>query len=160
MTSGIISIRPFRPENQVAIQELINSGLGEHWGHTDPHKNPDLFDIAASYKHDTFLVAWQDEEIIGTGALVRRSHITAEIVRMTVSSAHRRLGVGTHILNELVSIAREAGYQEVILETTETWNDVIAFYLAYGFRITHYTNGDVYFTLHLTDRSKPLRSEP
>jgi ribosomal protein S18 acetylase RimI-like enzyme len=143
------TIHSFESENQAIVQDLINSGLGDHWGHIDPSMNPDLFDISVAYQHDTFLVAWQYNEIIGTGALVRKSHSTGEIVRMTVRREYRRLGIGTRILNALVEIAKDCGYRKVILETSKNWHDVINFYLSYGFQITHYTQEDVYFELIL-----------
>jgi ribosomal protein S18 acetylase RimI-like enzyme len=148
-----VSIRPFEPENQAIVKDLINSGLGEHWGWIDPTQNPDLNDIAFSYQNDVFLVAWLDGEIIGTGALVWRSESTGEIVRMSVSSNYRRQGTGTLILNTLVTKAVDLGFREVILETTKTWQGVIDFYRTYGFRITQYTDEDVYFSLLLRGSS-------
>jgi hypothetical protein len=35
----------------------------------------------------------------------------------------------------------------VILETTATWENAIAFYQAFGFQISHFADGDVYFAL-------------
>ena len=61
----------------------------------------------------------------------------------------RRQGIGQQILAELCKRASQDGYEEVILETTATWQDVIDFYLQYGFEITHYEGGDVYFKLKL-----------
>ena len=151
MAKGEYTIRPFESENQAIVQDLINSGLGDHWGNIDPSMNPDLFDISVTYQHDMFLVAWKDNEIIGTGALVHRTHSTGEIVRMTVRREYRRLGIGTRILNALIEIAKDCGYRKVILETTKNWNDVINFYRSYGFQITHYTQEDVYFELNLGD---------
>ena len=42
------------------------------------------------------------------------------------------------------------GVRTVVLETTRTWAEVIQFYLAHGFAITHYAKGDVYFALTLS----------
>ena len=142
-------ITPFHPDDQAAVKQLILAGLVEHWGFLDPTKNPDLEDIAASYHAVTFLVARQEEEIVGTGALVPRQAGTAEIVRMSVAQQHRRSGIGRRILAALIAQARAQGFQRVILETTATWQEVIEFYLRCGFRITHYQDGDVYFLLEL-----------
>jgi hypothetical protein len=43
------------------------------------------------------------------------------------------------------------GFRCIVLETTETWHEVIAFYQRSGFEITHYKGGDVYFELVLGD---------
>jgi putative acetyltransferase len=90
-------------------------------------------------------VAWLGGRIVGTGALVTRVTGTAEIVRMSVRADVRRQGIGCQILDQLVARARSLGCKKVILETTATWQEVIAFYLQNGFRITHRSGDDVYF---------------
>ena len=140
-----INLKPFQPTDQPAAKALILDGLVDHWGFLDESKNPDLDDIAASYADGTFLVAWRDDEIIGTGAFKPHSAKQVEIIRMSVKKELRRQGIGQQILDELCQRAAQAGYSKVILETTETWQDVIDFYLRYGFEITHHLDGDVYF---------------
>lgn len=143
------NLQSFHPADQDAVHSLILAGLAEHWGTLDPTRNPDLEDIAASYSGAVFLVARQAERIIGCGALVPRSPDIAEIVRMSVAGDVRRLGIGRRILTALVEHARSGGFRRVTLETTATWTEVIAFYLRFGFRITHHLAGDVYFALDL-----------
>jgi putative acetyltransferase len=142
-------ILPFQPENQAEVKSLILAGLAEHWGTLDLTLNPDLNDIGSTYANAVFLVVWHQGEIVGCGALVPRSNGTAEIVRMSVVAKMRRRHVGRQILEALVQHARDSGYQKVVLETTETWKEVIEFYLRFGFRITHYQDGDAYFALDL-----------
>lgn len=148
MSSPIV-ITQFQAENQDAVKDLILSGLADHWGQLDSTKNPDLDDIAASYANEVFLVAWQGDKIVGTGALVHRSDETGEIVRMSVAREMRRQGIGSLILQQLIERARSKGYCRVILETTKTWSEVIEFYLKLGFQITHEQNGEIYFKLDL-----------
>ena len=63
----------------------------------------------------------------------------------------QRQRIGNHILCELCELAYRSGYKRVVLETTETWHGVIEFYQAYGFQITHYQDGEVYFALDLRE---------
>lgn len=147
--STFLSLLPFQPADQPAVKALILSGLAGHWGALDPTKNPDLDDIALTYKDAYFLVARLEGQIVGCGALVPRSPDTAEIVRMSVAASARRQGLGRQILSALCAEAKARGCKRVILETTETWQEVIAFYQSYGFIITHYRDGDVYFALDL-----------
>ncbi len=63
-------IKPFESEDQDAVRSLILAGLAEHGGEIDPTLNPDLNDIRDSYNDATFLVAWLDGRIIGSGALI------------------------------------------------------------------------------------------
>jgi GNAT superfamily N-acetyltransferase len=140
---------PFQAENQVEVRNLILSGLAEHWGVLDLSKNSDLNDISSTYTNAVFLVAWYQKRIIGTGALIPRSNTTAEIVRMSVAADMRRKGIGRKILQQLCEYAKSSGYEHIILETTETWSEVIEFYRKFGFHITHHLNGDIHFALEL-----------
>ena len=144
-----ITIVPFKTAYQAEVKNLILAGLVEHWGTLDPSKNPDLDDISASYANGLFLVALLDEKLIGTGAIIPKDNYTAEIVRMSVAAPMRRKGIGKIILSKLCDHARSTGCRRVILETTDSWHEVIAFYKRYGFQITHYLDGDVYFVLDL-----------
>ena len=144
-----IMLRPFRPDHQSEVKQLILSGLAEHWGQLDPTKNLDLDDISSTYANATFLTAWLGGRLVGTGALVPREERAAEIVRMSVASEMRRCGIGRMILQALCQKARELGFQRVILETTEMWIEVVSFYLNDGFQITHRKDGDVYFAFNL-----------
>jgi putative acetyltransferase len=144
-----ITILPFQPEYQSEVKNLVLAGLAEHWGTLDPTKNPDLDDIGFTYAYAVFLVAWQNNKIIGTGALVPKSNGTAEIVRISVAANMRRKGIGRKILQGLCEQAKLDGYKRLVLETTETWYEVVEFYKQFGFQITHYLDGDVYFSLEI-----------
>lgn len=149
----MISIAPFQPEDQAAVRQLLLEGLEEHWGSIDPGLNPDLDDIAASYGHGTILVARVDDQVVGIGMLVPVVPGTGEVKRMSVARAHRRMGVASAVLRELVDAARQRGWRAVILETTATWTDAVQFYERAGFTLTHYEDGpfgrDAYFHLAL-----------
>ncbi len=149
-----ITILPFQSEYQSEVKKLILAGLAEHWGTLDLTKNPDLHDIGFTYANAVFLVAWQNNKIIGTGALVPKSNDTAEIVRMSVSKDMRRKGVGRKILQRLCEQAKLNGYKRLVLETTETWHEVIEFYKQFGFQVTHLLDDDVYFALDLSNFSQ------
>ena len=144
-----ITILPFQSEYQAEAKNLVLAGLAEHWGTLDPTKNQDLNDISSSYANGIFLVAWQNNQIIGTGALLPMSNDTAEIVRMSVVANMRRKGIGKMILQKICERSKIDGYKRLVVETTETWNEVIEFYKQFGFQITHYLDGDVYFALDL-----------
>ena len=144
-----ITIQPFRPADQPAVRDLVLTGLGEHWGHIDYTLNPDLDDIATTYADATFLTAWLGDELVGTGALVHEEEGVARVVRMSVDEAARRRGIGCMILDRLCESARAAGYRQIVLETTETWDGVIAFYKNYGFRAIGCRDGDMHFVMDL-----------
>ena len=147
--SSSIIISPFTPADQEEAKALILAGLEERWGWLDTTKNPDLNDIAGSYAGSVILTARQDGKIVGTGILSPDGDGTAMIVRMSVAKNLRRQGLGKNILMRLIEEARSAGIRRIVLETTETWEDAVAFYRGNGFRITHYLDGDVYFQMDL-----------
>lgn len=144
-----LAILPFQPENQAEVKALILAGLVDHWGWLDESKNPDLNDIASSYAQGVFLVAWCDGHIVGTGGIVPRSNHVAEVVRMSVAVGMRRQGVGRQVLQALMHQARARGFSRLVLETTATWQEVIAFYLQFGFEITHHEDDEVHFALEI-----------
>ncbi|MFZ1040073.1 MAG: GNAT family N-acetyltransferase [Anaerolineales bacterium] len=149
-----VTIKPFQPEDQAMAKNLILAGLAEHWDELDLSKNLDLNDITSTYASGAFFVAWFRDEIVGTGALIPHSAGIAQIVRMSVAPAMRRKRVATQILHHLIQYAQDHGYQKIVLETTKDWHEAIEFYLHNNFRITHYSNGDVYFVLDFVRQEK------
>ncbi len=140
-----MEIRPFHPSDQPAAKALILAGLVEHWGWLDPSKNRDLDDIAASYADGIFLVVYEGERLVGTGALLPEGENGGRIVRMSVDRGERKKGYGRELLQFLLQAAKDRGHNQVVLETTATWVDAIRFYEANGFHRTHETDGDVHF---------------
>ncbi len=145
-------VEHFTPADQSAARTLILAGLEERWGVLDPALNPDLTDIAASYATGAFLVARLAGQLVGTGALLPEGEGTGRIVRMSVARSHRRCGIGARILQALLDEARTRGYRTIVLETTETWDDAIAFYMRHGFRIVARRDGDVHFAMALAPK--------
>jgi ribosomal protein S18 acetylase RimI-like enzyme len=153
-------IRHFQPEDQVEVKALVLEGLKEHWGTIDSRRNPDLDNIASSYAGGIFLVATAGGRIVATGALIPRGGGTAEIVRMSVARDLRRKGIGSAVLGRLLDDAQAAGHRKIILETTSTWDDAIAFYQTHGFRVTHIREGDTYFAIDLPDPDAAAQTPP
>lgn len=142
-----VTIRPFHPTDQAATKQLILAGLADHWGTLDPTLNPDLNNIALSYQGETFLLALQGEEIVGCGALITEEgeEEYGRIVRMSVKNENRRQGIGQLILKHLETAASQRRFHKIVLETTQTWDDAVAFYLANGYQIIGHWNGDTHF---------------
>jgi GNAT superfamily N-acetyltransferase len=146
-----VRVRRLQPEDQAAARELVLAGLEERWRSLDLAMNPDLDDIALAYAGATFLVAEHGPGggPIGTGALVHEPEGVARIARMSVAAGERRRGVGSKILDGLLESARVAGYRRLVLETTETWADAIAFYERRGFREIGRCDGEVHMALDI-----------
>ena len=128
-------LRPFTPGDQHAVQMLILSGLGDHWGTIDDTLNPDLRDIMASYVEQghTVLLAERGGVLAATATLKHVAPAVGQLVRMSVRRDLRRLGIGRHMVWQVLHRARLDGLTRVELETTRTWDDAIGLYRACGF---------------------------
>ena len=126
-------LRRFAPADQDAARCLILEGMKGHWGEVDESLNPDLLDIAGSFRDGAFWVAAQDGRVIGTGGWRWRAPRTVEITRMSVAATCRRSGVGRALLQRLMRDACDRGATRVCLETNAGWSGEIAFYEASPF---------------------------
>lgn len=137
-----IEITAFGAADQDTVRALILEGLAEHWGTLDPSLNPDLDDIASSYGAGRVLVARRDGEIVGAGAVVPAGRGEGEVKRLGVAREQRRSGIASALLRALVAVAVDEGWSALVLETTSSWTDAVALYLAFGFTLTHYEDGE------------------
>ncbi|MCL4507449.1 MAG: GNAT family N-acetyltransferase [Chloroflexi bacterium] len=144
-------IRPFRPLDQPAARLLILEGLGEHFGYVNETLNPDLDDIERHYLQPghIFLVAEDDSGLIGSGALMVLEQAVGRIVRVSVSLQHRRRGVGSAIVQQLLWIARQRSLRCVQVETNNDWHDAIRLYRSHGFVEYDRDDVSVYMELEL-----------
>ena len=141
--AGALRIVPFTQEDQVSVRALILGGLAERWGgETDPTLNGDLDDIAESYAAGTTLLARLDNVLVGAGTVVPRGRHVEEVVRMSVAPTARGRGIGIRLLDRLVDAASARGAHRIVCETCAHWESAIRLYLAFGFTITHYHEGD------------------
>lgn len=132
-------------------------------GTLDPAFNHDLKDITKNYADAAFLVVEDSkaQRIVGSGALGAAAREgVAELARMSVAKSLRRAGLGTRILQTLIDHARALGLHQVVLQTTETWTEVLAFYQRFGFRITHHKDGDGDSRLISHQATMELRPHP
>lgn len=140
-------VRAFERADQAAARALILEGLGEHFGFIDASLNPDLDDIHATFigcgldgglgggpnAGHLFLVAAENDQVIGTAGLLFEAPGTARLVRMSVAFAHRRRGIALMLLNGCKQSAAQRGARELQAHTQPEWDDAVNFYLAQGF---------------------------
>jgi len=81
-----------------------------------------------------FLVTCCDGKIIGTGALRRMDDTTCEIKRVWLMPQFHGQGLGYHMMQALLALAREKGYSKARLKTNPVSNQrAYQFYLRLGF---------------------------
>ena len=78
-------------------------------------------------------IAERDGGIVGCIAVVAESEMAAQLRWFLVIPAARCGGLGTWLLNEAVRFAKDAGYERMILWTTNTLAAAARLYLAAGF---------------------------
>ncbi|WP_223669352.1 GNAT family N-acetyltransferase [Kangiella shandongensis] len=83
----------------------------------------------------TFWSAWQNEEIIGCGALKELSPEHAEIKSMRTAKAFLREGVANMILTTMLAAGKKRDYRRISLETgtNEAFQPAVRLYRKYGF---------------------------
>lgn len=65
----------------------------------------------------TFWTAWQDDVLLGFGALKQLDDTHGEVKSMRAAPAARRTGVGRALLGHIIAEARKRGYIRLSLET-------------------------------------------
>ena len=104
----------------------------------------DMDDIQKNYFENggIFLVMLDGNEMIGTGAIRQLEDDTCELKRLWLLSEFHGKGLGYRMLQELLSFAREKGYQRIRLETDPVSQiRALDFYRRIGFyEIPRYTD--------------------
>jgi putative acetyltransferase len=82
-----------------------------------------------------FFSAWEDDALLGVGALKRMAPDHGEVKSMHTAQAARRRGVGAALLRHIIGQARAMGMARLSLETGTSgyFAGAIALYLAAGF---------------------------
>jgi putative acetyltransferase len=83
----------------------------------------------------SFYALWEDEELLGFGALKELGPRAGEIKSMRTADAHLRRGVAAAILDHLIAEARRRGYARLSLETGSgpAFEPALELYRKYGF---------------------------
>lgn len=118
--------------NGSEIADLLNEHLQDMKQSTPGTVH--ALDLSALQKPEiTFWSAWENKDLLGCGALKELNKNHAEIKSMRTSSAHRRKGVARKILQHILIEAKQAGYQQVSLETSHTFKPALQLYSRFGF---------------------------
>lgn len=81
----------------------------------------------------TFLLARNETEFLGCGALRRFSATECEMKRLYVRPAGRKLGLGRQIAVALIAEAKSLGYTRMLLDTLPTMQSAQSLYRSLGF---------------------------
>lgn len=104
----------------------------------------DVDEVQAHYfdRGGIFLVALDAGQVIGTGAILRRSATVAELKRLWLLEPYQGRGIGYRLLRRLVGFARETGYRSMLSVTDPRQARAIVFLRQAGFRRTDCPEAD------------------
>ena len=80
------------------------------------------------------IVALENEMALGMAAYHRHSAERCEMKRLYVRPEARGQHLGDTLVNEIIRLAKEAGYKEMVLDTIKPLTAAINLYKKYGFK--------------------------
>ncbi len=95
----------------------------------------DFFSLFNQIYIDNVIVCYEDEIAVGCGAFKEYEPTVAEIKRMFVLPEKRGKGIASTVLNALEIWAKENGFQDAILETSNQLTNAISLYQKSGYEI-------------------------
>jgi len=113
--------------------------LMEHLSDMAVHSPPEsvhALDIDALRGDDiTFWTVWEDNDLLGCGALKELNAQHAEIKSMRTSAGHLRRGVAKNLLDHILNEAARRGYTRISLETgsMSAFEPAQRLYASFGF---------------------------
>ncbi len=140
LRSAPVRVRPFVPNDIPAVASIVREALRENYPtslYLDIHR----------WWRDGFLVADLDGHPVGFLAAVISADGQARILMFAVTSAFRRRGIGSQLMNAFVQACAMRGIREIELEVRISNAEAIHFYQRYGFEIAgvlekFYTDGE------------------
>lgn len=141
-----VTIRPIQPADNAAIAKIIRTALTE-FGANKPgtvfydDTTDHLFELFASTPKSGYFIAEKDGVIVGGAGYFPTEGLpgtTCELVKMYLNASVRGMGLGRKMIDYVLAAAKEAGYEEVYLETMPELNKAVKVYEQFGF---HYLQG-------------------
>lgn len=147
--------RPIDSATEIAARQIIIDGLTEHFGRYDGSLNPDVDGLVACYNRpgNVFLVGLVGGKVVCTGGLCKEDETTGRIVRMSVARPHRGKGCAFLMLKQLEEQAAIMGYQSIVLETNNDWDDALRLYGRWGYRVVRRDEEGTHFEKSLVKRT-------
>ena len=131
-----VTIRRFQPQDQRQVKALITRIMDDEF-HDEKHAYPmeDLQDLGTHYGElgESFFVAENSHQIIGTAGIKKEDSRTALLRRLFVSPEYRKQNVGKKLIHKAVEFCEEVGYEEIIFKATSRMESAIRMLQRCGF---------------------------
>ena len=126
----MINIRRIKPDEVMTAKRIVYRVAHEIFNdplpleesilfHEERGELQDMDNIQQNYfnQDGIFLVILEEQEIIGTGGIRRLENVVCELKRLWLLTEYHGRGLGYQMTQNLLSFARERGYQRIRLET-------------------------------------------
>lgn len=142
-----VKFRDYERGDEGAVFQIVRDVLATYGLHTNPAvTDRDLSDIAESYIRPggVFRIVEVDGEIAGSYGLYPLSAKVCELRKMYLMPIYQGRGIGKMMMDEALALAREKGFEEIVLETNSVLVRATHLYRKYNF--------EYYEPVHLSDR--------
>jgi putative acetyltransferase len=155
-----IEITNFRREHAEQFAQLNREWL-EAYGLMEPANEEQLADPRAYFldRGGQIFVAVNDDNVIGTCAIVPHGVDEFEVAKLTVSPAFRGQGIARRLVERCLAYARERGARRVVLVSNSRLHTALRLYESFGFErrpapgAKEYEHQDVYMELRFDTAS-------
>ena len=145
-----IIIRTIEEKDNAAIANVIRKTLEEfsanHPGTVYYDASTDaLFHLFQSTPRSIYFIAEKDGAVVGGGGIFPSPGLpddTCELVKMYLLPQVRGIGLGKKIIQQCVTYAKEAGYQNIYLETMPELQLALKAYEKLGFEYINHPMGN------------------
>jgi putative acetyltransferase len=129
-------IAQYQRADQEDVVQFLRAMLGElGFDFNLDEKDEDLRHIPDVYHSNggIFLLARHQAHVVGTIALRQLDHSTCELKRFYVHKDHRRRGLGTALLDTVITHAKAGSWKNLRLDTTSKSPAAISLFRKHGF---------------------------
>lgn len=123
--------------NHPKVSKLLSEHLHNMTLHSPPESIHALNIDQLKRPEITFWSIWEDNELLGCGALKELDCQHGEVKSMRTSTAHLRKGVARTMLQHIIDEAKRRGYKRLSLETgsMDAFEPARRLYVKFGFQL-------------------------
>ena len=133
----MFSIHPARfPQDNARVLVIFREYISSAPVSLDYQQNEQEFaDLVSKYSlpNGVVLLIWKDNEIVGCGAFRRVDEKVCEMKRVYIRPSERGHQLGEKLVNNLMKIAKENGYQRMCLDVLADFETARRLYVRLGF---------------------------